>query len=274
MSNQLMKKEMAVADGFEGWEDGTEGSDRPEGAGVIQGTLLKFSNDSTWVTRDDDEIPADLELVAVDVERVVQKWEAGKPVETIILEPGQKFPDIVAMNEAVPREDWVEGPDGKPRGPWQAQHILYLLDPGAMDKYTFPTGTTGGGIAIRELRDKLVWIRRLRGQNVYAVVTLADTFMKTKFGGRQRPHFKIVKWTRLGGEGGEVGALPPPPTTPTPASSAPSESPLVPKPSAAEEMNDSIDDLPGLGTAESKKPAKASVKAAPNRKRANMLEAG
>jgi hypothetical protein len=34
--------------------------------------------------------------------------------------------------------------------------------------------------------------------------------MKTKWGGRQRPHFQIVHWVRLGGEGGKVEALPPP----------------------------------------------------------------
>jgi hypothetical protein len=264
-NNQLMKKEVAVVDNFEGWEDGVEGSDRPEGAGIIQGVLLKFTNEATWVTRDDDELPSDLELVAVDVGRVVQKWEDGRPVETIVLEPNQKFPDIEEMNEKIPREDWVEGPDGQLRGPWQAQHTLYLLDPETMDKYTFPTGTTGGGIAIRELRDKLVWIRRLRGQNVYPVVTLSDTFMKTRFGGRQRPHFKIVKWTRLGGEGGEVAALPPPPTTPSPATA--SDLPSVQESSLAEELDDDLpDDLAS--------PKKASKAAPKNGKRGNMLEAG
>jgi hypothetical protein len=251
MSN-IIKKEMAVADGFEGWEDGVEGTERPEGAGLIQGTLVKFTNEATWITRDDDEIASDLELICVDLQGVVQKWEDGQPVETRILEPGEKFPDIVEMNEKIPRDQWVEGPDGQLRGPWQAQHILYLLDPSTMDRFTYPTGTTGGKIAIGELRDKLLWMRWTRGQNIFPVVTLSDTQMKTRFGGRQRPHFKIVKWTRLGGEGGEGGdaeALPPPAPTLQP----------VQEPSLSEEMNDSIDDFPGLGIAESTsepKPAK------------------
>jgi hypothetical protein len=209
------------------------------------------------VTRDDNEISPDLELVAVDIARVVQKWADGKPVETRILGLSENFPDIEALNEAVPRDQWEEGPDGKPRGPWQAQHILYLLDPATMDKYTFPTGTTGGRIAIGELRDKLVWIRRIKGDNVYAVVTLSDTHMKTRFGGRQRPFFKIVRWTRLGGEGDEAQALPPPPTTPT----AQVAVPLAPvqEPSHAEEMNDSVDDICAAETTP-KKPAKANGK--------------
>jgi hypothetical protein len=62
------------------------------------------------VTRDGDELPADPELVAVDVGRVVQRWQDQQPVETIILQPHQKFPDIEEMNEKVPKEEWVEGP--------------------------------------------------------------------------------------------------------------------------------------------------------------------
>jgi hypothetical protein len=43
-------------------------------------------------------------------------------------------------------------------------------------------------------------------------------WMNTRFGGRYRPHFEIVRWVRLGGEGGDVEALPPPahPTTSQP----------------------------------------------------------
>jgi hypothetical protein len=277
--SDIMKKDPTVVDNFEGWEDGVEGDDRPEGAGIIQGILAKFTNEATWVTRDDEVLSADLELVAVDVARVVQKWSDGRPIETIILEPHQKFPDIEEMNEKVPRKEWAEGPDGKLRGPWQAQHILYLLDLETMDKYTFPTGTAGGGIAVGELRDKLMWMRRLRGPNVYPVVTLSDTFMKTKWGGRQRPHFKIVRWVRLGDEGSEVEALPPPTT-------AQSDVPLstVEEPTLAEELNDEI---PSFENEEAKgaqaspprptdrrdlkkKSAKASVKAS-SKKPSNLL---
>jgi hypothetical protein len=254
-------------DSFEGWEDGVEGNERPEGAGIIQGILAKFTNEATWTTRDGDELPA-LELVAVNVGRVVQKWsEDGQPVETIILEPHQKFPDIEEMNEKIPRTEWVEGPDGQMRGPWQAQHILYLLDPTTMNKYTYPTGTAGGRIAIRELHNKIMWMRRLRGQTVYPVIVLSSAFMKTRFGGRQRPHFQIVRWVRLGGEGDEVKALPLPQPPPR------SDLPVVEEPSLREELNDDIPDFENEETKDSKapaagvKPVQANVKAPPNRRR-------
>jgi hypothetical protein len=218
-------------DGFEGFEDRREGDER-QGGGVIQGTVAKFTNEATWVTRDEEELPSDLELIATDIARLVQKWIDQQPVETRILEPGEKFPDIEALNEATPRSEWTEGPNGKPCGPWQAQYVVYLLNPKTMQRYSYATGTVGGSIAVRELRDSVTWMRRLRGANVYAVVTLSDKFMKTRFGGRQRPHFVIVRWITFGGT--DAKALPAPATE-------------VKEPTLAEKMNDAI---PDLGSAE------------------------
>lgn len=142
-----------------------------------------------------------VELVAVDILRIVQRWKDQLPAETVILEPGQKFPDVEAMNDALPKSEWVEGPDGKMRGPWQTQYIVHLLNLETMDRYSYPTGTVGGGIAVRDLADKTKWIRRLRGAHVYPVVALSSTFMPTRFGGRQRPSFLIKSWINLGGDG-------------------------------------------------------------------------
>src|SRR5262249_15176323 len=65
--------------------------------------------------------------------------------------------------------------------------------------YTFATGTIGGGMCVRDLVEKTRWIRQFRGAKVYPVVALSDTFMKTRFGGRQRPHFLIKRWITFGG---------------------------------------------------------------------------
>jgi hypothetical protein len=198
--NELVKVKAQEIDGFEGYEDQIEGDDRQQGGGIIQGAVIKFTNDSVWVTRDGQELSPDLELIAVDLARVVQKWKDKVPVETRVLGPGEKFPDIEALNDATPRAEWTKDPNDKPRGPWQAQHIVYLLNPATMDKYSFPTGTTGGAICVRELVDKCRWMRRYRGGHVYPVVTLSDTFMNTKFGGRQRPHFLIKRWVSMGAD--------------------------------------------------------------------------
>jgi hypothetical protein len=181
-------------DGFETFEDATEGGDDQQPTNqVIKGKLLKFTSEM-WVTREGEEISADLELVAVDVRRIVQKWKDQVPVEILVLEPGQKFPDLEKLNAEMPRQDWIEGHDGKLRGPWQAQYVVYLLNPATMDQFSFATGTIGGRICVCDLVKRTQWMRKLSGDNVYPVVTLSDTFMKTKHGGRQRPHFLIKRW--------------------------------------------------------------------------------
>ena len=203
MSEELRNEKLpttvdARIDGFAGFEDEVEGVTQPESRGVIRGTCVKFTNEATWVTSDDEELPAELELIVVDIGRVVQRWKSGQPIETIVLAPGQKYPDLNELNAAVPQTEWEEGPDGKPRGPYQAQLIVYLLNGETMDRFTFPTGTTGGAIAVRDLVDRTNWMRRYRGQHVYPLITLRDVFMRTRFGGRQRPHFEIRRWVKLG----------------------------------------------------------------------------
>jgi hypothetical protein len=190
-------------------------------------------------------VPADLELVVVGICRVVQKWKDGAPVETRILGPGEKFPDLEKLNNSTPRIEWTKGPDGKLGGPWQAQHVTYLLNPATMDRYSWPTGTTGGAIAVRELVDKTKWMRRFRGAHVYPAVTLSDTFMNTRFGGRQRPHLLIKRWITLGADektlpapteaGGTKELEKPAEATPTPAGAR-----TIDAPTRSEEMNDTI----------------------------------
>jgi hypothetical protein len=244
MTSEIEKKPPKL-DGLDGYEDEIEGREQ-QARGIIQGALLKFSNDYTWVTREGEELSPDLELVVVDIRRIVQKWHNGKPVETIILEPLQKFPDVEKMNEQTPRGEWVEDRNGKSRGPWQAQQVVYLLNPLTMDRYTFPTGTIGGAICCHDISDRTKWIRKYRGTQVYPVVTLSDVFFPTSHGGRQRPHFIVKNWIGFGDDG---KALPAPvgPKSPTTPSETPSEKPpqdnagirTVEPPSLAEEMDDS-----------------------------------
>jgi hypothetical protein len=222
-------------DSFAGYRDDIEGDDRGPSDQLIQGRLIKFTNEFEWVTRDDEQVPPDLELVAVEVVRVVQKWVDKQRMETRVIPPGEKFPDVDALNEKCPKSEWAKGPDKKLRGPWQAQKLLYLLNSDTMDKYTYATGSTGGAIAIRELVDRIKWMRRYRGAHVYPVVTLSDTFMPTRFGGRQRPHLLIKRWILLGGDGKAIE----PPNDPggQPALSGPK---IVTPPSAREVTDDDI----------------------------------
>jgi hypothetical protein len=98
-----MSNDLEAANGFD-FTDGVEGEESKQR--VIKGALLKFTNDAAWVTGDDDELDETLELVVLDIGRVVQKWVDEKPVETRVLTPDEKFPDVKALNKAAPQDEW------------------------------------------------------------------------------------------------------------------------------------------------------------------------
>ena len=240
-----MQSPTSALDGFPGFNEEVEGADPPQGGSVIHGTLIKFTSEAEWVTGNGDEMSRERELIVVDIVRIVQKWVDQMPQETIIVPPGEKFPDINAMNEAAPQSEWREDLNGKKVGPYQKQIVVYLLDALSLDKLTFPTSTTGGGIACRDLSDKVAWMRKNRGPRVSAVITLSDKFMPTKYGGRQRPHFEVVRWIGFDtGEGRD--ALPAPKPVLTGGAAATPKTPPwneVEEPSLKEELNDDLPDF-------------------------------
>jgi hypothetical protein len=112
MSDELEKTAKHEIDDFEGFEDAVEGEENwAPSSRVIKGTLLKFTNEYTWVTGEDEELPSNLELVVYGLTRVVQYWKDGKPdpEKTIVLEPGQKFPDVKKLKVEIPQSEWEKG---------------------------------------------------------------------------------------------------------------------------------------------------------------------
>ena len=213
MSNQSNdeddKDHLHETDGFDDAEDGVEGeSEQPQR--VIQGEKINFTNDFTWVTVDDEEIAKDREFLVANTMRVVQKWEDDQVVETIFVQPNQKWPDVAKLNAACPKSEWREGRNNQLEGPWQRARVTYLVDLQTAQRYTHASGTVGTDICVREFRDRVAMMRQFRGERVYAVITLGSAFMRTKYGGRQRPDFKIVRWLRPGSGGTTL------PMSPTP----------------------------------------------------------
>ena len=234
-------------DGFSGFNEEVGGDDRQQGGSLIQGTLIKFTMEGEWTTGNGDPMAPGQELIAIDLLRVVQPWGPDrKPAgPAIIIPPGEKFPDVKAMNDAAPRSEWREDLNGNMVGPYQMQYLVYFLDARTLDKFTFPTSTIGGGMACREIADKVTWMRNYKGPTVTAVIVLSDIFMNTRFGGRQRPHFKIVRWIGFdtGGGGKALPASEQRPLEGGPA--AQSEAPPwneVEEPTLREELNDDLPD--------------------------------
>jgi hypothetical protein len=202
MSTDIVTKEPRSLDEFKDWTDEIESRDEQVSERAIIGQLVRFTNEGHWILP--EQVRLAKPLVVVNVRRTLIKWgKDKKPVGApIFLKAGEKIPDLEKRNEETPKSEWIEGFDGKPKGPWQAQHIVYMIDPISIDQYSYPTSTTGGGIAVRELIDRILWMRRFRGDAVYPVVQLTNRFMRTAYSGRLRPHFEIVSWKKFDPDGG------------------------------------------------------------------------
>ncbi len=164
---------------------------------IIRGIKIKFTNNAEWIDDAGEVIPPDREFLVVELTKVVQKWIDALPAEQRILEPHEPFPDVERLNAEVPQSEWTEK-FGKLVGPWQNSIALHLFDPKTLEGFTWPTSTAGGFRCIDELQGRVRRARRLQGDNVFPLVTLADIHMNTQFSGRQRPHFKVLRFVALG----------------------------------------------------------------------------
>jgi hypothetical protein len=207
--SEVVKPKPQPLDNFGSFDDSIQGvDDDGRSGGILAGLRLKFTNTARWETPDGVDYTG-RELTVINVRRTEVYWSKdGLPKEVRELAPGEKYRDLDAVNESLPRSEWREGQDGKPCGPWQPQHVLELVNLEDMQRYSWPTSTIGGTRCICDLRDRILLMRRFRGENVYPKVRLTDTFMPTRHGGRQRPHLEIKGWIKIGA--GETEALPPP----------------------------------------------------------------
>jgi hypothetical protein len=245
-----------VDDSFAGFVDTYEGGQEDNvSPSLIEGERLKYSNDSKWTNAQGVELDPQRRFVAIGMERCVAKWSTkdnAPPTKTIVLAAGQPFPNIKAMNDACPTSEWREDPNGKLVGPYQAQRLLYLIDPVSLDKFTFVTATIGGTRALHELADKIAWMQRYRQPGVRPLLRLSSVFMPTRFGGRMRPHFIIDDWVSPAGDssgglvhnptpqigpGGTVAAKPAARASETVAKAGLK---TVSEPSLSEEMSDEL----------------------------------
>jgi hypothetical protein len=188
-----------IGDGFDDYDDVSNS--------IIKGTKVKFTNDAKWLdTVTGEVIQPGREFLIVEIIRVGQKWISGLPAETRVLLPDEGWPNLERLNEEAPRNEWREA-FGRKVGPWQRAYVVYMMDPRTYDGFSYPTSTAGGFRAVSELKGATQRARMLRGPNVYPLVTLIDVFMKTQFGGRQRPCFKIEDYVPIHPRGG--GSPPP-----------------------------------------------------------------
>ena len=236
-TTELVTSTALAPDGIDGHNDEVDGQETKQSS-LFRGTRIKFGKTAEWEIKGGETIDSKTRLILIDVARIVTKWGSDKkPVETIVLGPGEKFPDISAWNDKLPHTEWVMGLNGL-RGPWQSQQIVYFLDPRSMAQFHWPDGTTGGSIAISEAVDSIRAMRRFR-PGAAPVVELSSKFMNTKFGGRQRPSFVIHSWISLPGKEPQQPAALPAPAAPAVTGESIALDAVEPV-SLSEEMDDAI----------------------------------
>ena len=189
--------------------------------------VLTFDTDH-FKTREGDTIGPEHEMTALGLKKVVQKFVGGKLVSTEVVPDGEKMPDIAALNEAAPREEWSVSPfNGTPTGPYVGVLVLKMIDK-SMNRFAFVTSSVGGSIAIGDLSDKTKIARRFNGPGVVPVVSCTTTNFKIKRLNivRKRPDFRVLRWIQLPGDGGNTIPAP----KPTPSLAAPTIAPVSPTP--------------------------------------------
>ena len=202
MNTEIEKALPHALDGFGGFTEAVEGDTQSQSGVSLLGLKLKYL-DPIWTDPDEQEMKGP--LVVHDIQRKVQKWlDDTRPVETIVLTPGQSWPDIEKMNAECPKSEWREK-FGKLQGPWQGEHVVLFFDDKTMVRYWWPSPNTtvGSAICVRELVAQTKLMRSYKGEFVYPLVELSHTFMPTSYGGRERPNLVVKNWVRFG-EGGSL----------------------------------------------------------------------
>jgi len=201
MSNDRNVTQYIPAD--DGWGDAAaEGAER-----MIRGRLLKFADWRWTAGKENEEIASGTKLVAMATAAAWIRWENGRPVETIVRQPGKPLPEREDLGHDDENE-WEEGPSGDPQDPWRNTRMVYLVDPETAEAFTFSTSSWGGRQAVIDLGDAILRMRMVH-PDATPIVALQAAEMPTKFGRKSKPVFKVVGWksANLGPEG-------PPPDAP------------------------------------------------------------
>jgi hypothetical protein len=149
-----------------------------------------YCKDGVW-TLNDVEVPRGVKKFwVVATAEGVQHWKDGELIKEIIKKPGVELPNVKALNDAIPPEEWDESDYG-PRAPYSHQFAVYLFDEKTGEIITYMNETNGAEIAWRKLRSAIKWKSLMLGYRVRATVTLGQRMVSKKFK-KIGPCFNIV----------------------------------------------------------------------------------
>jgi hypothetical protein len=94
------------------------------------GSLLKWTEELGFHDRDENPIPYGIQMIALDHDVVLQRWQDGFAVTKFRDPATGKLPDENELNAAIPQTEWeINKFTDKPEPPWQRYVAIYLVDP-------------------------------------------------------------------------------------------------------------------------------------------------
>jgi hypothetical protein len=183
-----------AGDGFDGFDDGGD-----DYLPLVFCDVTKPGHE--WHDRHGEPVGGQWLVTAVDSE-VVYWGPDGRPdrSRTIRKQPGTPLPnrdEVDDLNAKADRSEWHDTAFG-PRGPYQLQWYVFILDPAAAGRRKFVSSSFGGETCWREIRSAIANMRKLRGQPRICPIVELSLAKFGKKGPGLRPALKPVAWTEFG----------------------------------------------------------------------------
>jgi hypothetical protein len=162
----------------------------------ILGKLLKHSKGDYLAGEAEESLPLNTKMiVAMDLLTAgYVEWSGGKPVShhMVMVADGVKPPQRAELGNSDP-VNWENGPDGKPRDPFQFTQYLPMIDE-AGEVFTFSTSARGGVGALAALARQYARGRAAH-RDAFPVIELrSDSYPHAVYGRVKFPVFKIIGW--------------------------------------------------------------------------------
>jgi len=171
--------------------DGWDAQATDSAASPMKGSSVKFDNGAYFIGREKTLIEEGRQFVAIDVREGWLFLKKDTPAEYEMRAVGGPKPP--RPNSFSDPSEWPDGLDGKPADPWRYAKFLYLVDPVSAEIFTFSSSTTGGRIGLSDLSSQIQLMRSTRPGAV-PIIELQSRQMKTKFGMKPRPFFRVMGW--------------------------------------------------------------------------------
>jgi hypothetical protein len=160
---------------------------------AVRGMEIKYTTEKDWTQGYDGESAGEVgDLVFVEAAEGWRFLLKSHPMEFLLREPGKPRPP--RPDTHTDKNSWTVYND-EARDPWNYVGILHFISIATGTTYNYIVSTVGGKRARDELFEQIRSMRQM-APGALPIVRLGSTSMKTGYGTRQRPMFKIAGWQK------------------------------------------------------------------------------